>query len=112
MKVTALIFASYILMLTMQPVFTVIASAYNVQTEECCGDSCCKHSQQDNKPAKPEQNGMCNPFQSCAACCGYYISESTFNPIIVQQVNSLQTMLSVNFNSEFSKNCFHPPEII
>ncbi len=112
MKLTALIIATYISLLTVQPAFTAITSVFSVQSEENCGDNCCKHEQQDNTPTKQEQNGMCNPFQSCSICFGYYISEPTFQLISIQQVKVLRAIVKDKFTSGFCSDCFHPPEII
>ena len=112
MKLTAFIFATYISLLTVQPVLTVFASAFNDQTEERCGDNCCKHEQRDNKPAKQESNGMCNPFQACTYCCGCYISEPTFKAITIQQIIVRSQAVTNNFTSDFCADCFHPPEIV
>ena len=112
MKLTALIIATYISLLTVLPVVTAITSVCNMQTEECCGDDCCKPEQQDNKPTKQDQSGMCNPFQACTYCCGCYISEPTFQVVTVQQINILYPLVTDNFTTDFCSDCFHPPEIV
>ena len=111
MKFSAFILATYISLLTVQPVITVIASALNMQTEECCGDECCNHEQQD-KPGKQDQTGTCNPFQACAYCFGCYISEPIFQVVAIQQIEFLHPSIKDNFTSGFSSDCFHPPEIV
>lgn len=108
MKRFSFIFATYILLLTVQPVVAVAVVFFNVQTEECCSGECCKH-EPEGKPAK--QESMCNPFQACAYCCGYFISQPAYQVVIVQQANVLRSNIEINFASDFVANCFHPPEL-
>lgn len=112
MKLIAFIIATYISLLTIQPVLSVLASVSNSEMIECCSKNICKNEQPQKKNNKSEPHKQCNPFQVCASCCGYIVAEFTIEKVIFNEVNSKQTKYIENKNSIFISNFFQPPEII
>jgi len=112
MKVTALIIATYISLLTAQPMLSVIAAMKNNEPVECCSNKTCENEQPQKKNNKSEQHTQCNPFQVCSLCCGYFVSEFTFKNIVFNKLKYKQTKYIENKKSAFFASYFHPPEII
>ncbi len=111
MKISSLLLAIYICLLTVQPVAARVYDSLNQQSET---HACCKHkTSPDNKRNMNNccDNGVCNPFGMCTCCF-------VFNPVqtILEFKNSVyaKTFTSEpenNLVSFFTSDCFHPPEI-
>lgn len=112
MKVTALIIATYIFFLTVQPVLPVLAAVQNNVTVECCSSKACANEQPQKKNNKSEQHRPCNPFQVCSLCCGYLVYELTTKSILFNELQSAKIKYIENKKAVFSASFFHPPEII
>ena len=121
MKFISFILATYICFLTVQPAVTAFYSTLTQQTVETCGDNCCSHKQADSKQ-KPDTdkqdpnnccpNGICNPFEQCACCIGVTVGQPTYKLIATVLINEFTFPTSVNITSNYSADCFHPPEIV
>lgn len=117
MKFLAAILATFISVLTVQPVIQLFAGSD--ANEEICCESCCssdKSCAQDSDSQKQDANeccpdGLCNPFQVCAYCCGGIVS----GPFLALVTSSVK----INYNQPtknnlvlgFRSNCYHPPEV-
>ena len=113
MKLTAFILATYISLLTVQPVAELIYSSLT-NHKETCEMACCKHKQANN--TKQDANnccdkGVCNPFGMCNCCFVYNQTQTTIEYNNFAQTNKLNTTVENNFVSSFMSDCFHPPEI-
>ncbi len=113
MKLTALMLATYISLLTIQPVAEQLYSSLT-NHKEVCTMACCKHKQAMNNKQFPNNccnKGICNPFGMCNCCFVYNQKETTiaYNNFI--QTNKLIAAAENNFVSSFMSDCFHPPEI-
>jgi len=113
MKHLSFILATYICLLTVQPVVTRVYASFNKQTESC-GHDCCKHKPiSENKHHSNNccDDGVCNPFGICN-CCFVFNSvqvavQFNTNSVMHKLVSSEEN----NLVSSFSSDCFHPPEI-
>lgn len=112
MKLIAFIIATYISLLTVQPVLSVLTALTNNEMIECCGKNICDKEEPQKKNNKSEQQKQCNPFQACSLCCGYLVSEFTIENIIFKELKFKQTKYIENKNSDFFSSHFQPPEII
>ena len=112
MKFIAFIIATYISLLTAQPVLSALASMSNNEMVECCSKNPCDNEQPQKKNNKSEQHKQCNPFQVCSLCCGYLVSEFTIETILFNELKLKQTKYIENKNSDFLSSYFQPPEII
>ncbi len=77
MKVFGLIFAFYILFLSVKPCLKVITNLAGTKTQTCCGSSCepIENKQPDTDKQSDENEGSnnpaCNPFQICKNCIAF-----------------------------------------
>src|SRR5688572_20603612 len=94
MKLTALILATYICLLSVQSAVTQIYSALTKQPQKICGHKCCKHDagkqngEQESNTCYP--NGTCNPFEHfkhCSCCFGYNLYQQAFDFIALMVSN-------------------------
>lgn len=75
MKIFGIIFAFYILFLSVQPGLNDITNLTSTKTETCCGGSC--EPIEKEQPAKQSEKkdgndkSACNPFQICKACIAF-----------------------------------------
>lgn len=112
MKLITFIIATYISLLTIQPVLSALTSMSNNEMIECCSKNICDNTQPQEKNNKSEQQKQCNPFQSCSLCCGYIVSEFTIENIIFKELEFKQINYIENKDSDFLSSYFQPPEII
>jgi hypothetical protein len=112
MKLIAFIIATYISLLTAQPVLSAVSSMSNNEMSECCGKNMCNNEQPQKKNNKSEQHKQCNPFQVCASCCGYIVTELSIEKVIFTEFINGKTGYIENKNSAFFSSYFQPPEII
>jgi hypothetical protein len=113
MKVTTFILATYISLLTVQPVEELI---YALLTNymETSNMTCCENKQLNNTKQDPNSccgNGVCNPFGMCSCCFFYKHTQTTIQYYNLTQINKLNTAVEKNLVSSFISDCFHPPEI-
>ena len=113
MKIIAFILATYISLLTVQPVAEQIYASFT-HKEKVCTMACCKNKHaRDNKEDANNccNKGVCNPFGMCNCCFIYNQPQTTiaFNNVALS--NKLVPSTENNFISTFLSDCFHPPEI-
>ena len=113
MKLTAFILASYILLLTVQPVAVQVYLSVTHHTQTC-HMACCKHKQGEN--TKHDANnccdkGICNPFGMCNCCFVYNESATTVGYDKLAINNKFIAKDDNNLVSSYLSDCFHPPEI-
>ena len=113
MKFIAFILATYISLLTVQPVAEqVYASLGNKR--QACTMACCKHK--ETKKTKKECNnccdkGVCNPFGMYNCCFVYNPTQTMMSYAKFTEKNKFIPATENNFVSSFLSDCFHPPEI-
>ena len=112
MKLIAFIIATYISLLTVQPVLSAVSSMSNSEMTECCSNSTCGNEQHQKKNNTSEQHKQCNPFQVCSSCYGYIVAEFTIENMIFHDFEYKQTKYIENKNSDFFSSYFQPPETI
>lgn len=117
MKLLALILATLISSLTIEPTVQLLGGSDNF--EETCSNNCFESDDscsQDTDSQKQDPSdccpgGICNPFQVCACCCGGIIGR----PSLALVISSIKT----NHNKPSQNNpvlgfrfdCYHPPEV-
>lgn len=110
MKHLAVILATYISLLTFQPVINKMIVLVQKSTEHC-GTSCCSKGQKEkNTPTDNCDRNNCNPCQPCGNCCGYYYTDNSFHLIKILVTISYKHVVNEVAISNFSNDCFHPPE--
>lgn len=110
MRHLAFILATYISLLAFQPVITNMISLVKQSTEHC-GTNCCNKAQkEENAPKNNCDQNNCNPCQACGNCCCYYYTESSFSIIKIPATISYNHVVNEAAISNFSNDCFHPPE--
>lgn len=112
MKHLAFILATYISLLTFQPVITKMVVVLNQCTEHCGTNCCDKAKNEENTPKNNCDQNNCNPCQACGNCGYYYYSESSFEMTKNLVTESINPMVNEKAHSDFCSDCFHPPETV
>jgi hypothetical protein len=115
MKFIAIIFVTYISVLTIQPLATTFYSYMTEQEcESFCDDTCCKDEQASDKQDENNccPNGVCNPFEQCNCCVGVTISHNCFQPIEMMLYTNFIQPIATDINSNYSADCFRPPKTV
>jgi len=102
MKLTPLILAIFVSLLTFEPVITEVM--FNLS--DTCMD-CSKGSKSDY-----EKHKTCNPFKTCGTCFGW-INAKTFSAIIKVNIPIDFTAIKrESLISQYYTSLFNPPEIL
>lgn len=113
MKVTALIIAIYIFLLTIQPLLSVFIDIKNCEAVECCSNKSYKNEQPQKKNNKSEQHKQCNPFQVCGSCVIYSLTTQPLFASIKSEISTKQNFTyQFVFSSQFASDIWQPPKIV
>ena len=114
MRITAILFASYISFLTVQPMVSPV-QACEKKTEVKSTHRCCEKNQasgcEKQEPGKCPSSGICNPFGQCTCCLAapepsfFEFSKSTLGV-------DFTVLTSANLISTYMADCFRPPEVV
>jgi len=114
MHITALVLASYIAFLTVQPMISPV-QVCEKKAEQKSSHSCCEKNQangcEKQEPGKCPSSGICNPFGQCT-CCLATPEPSCFVFTKSTPVVDLVVLTSANLLSKYQADCFHPPEVV
>ncbi|MBS1742799.1 MAG: hypothetical protein JST81_07140 [Bacteroidetes bacterium] len=114
MRIAAIIIASFILLMPVQPAIAMLcAKGQQEEGMKCCKKkkSCCKEKadQQKNKEGKSCDSKNC-PMEFCYGCC-YIATQSFFiENVIVHLKSEILPLIDEDNVTGFSKDSFHPPE--
>src|SRR4051794_22347876 len=112
MKITAGILASFMILLSTQPMLNFGKGSVS---ESCMKTmSCCKKKSSCKKPKQQDSdNGckdMCNPFMPCGLCC-YVVAERESLPSILLLKCIRAGRKPVIFISQYQSEFWHPPNV-
>lgn len=112
MKIKTLILATYILLLTLQPMFSVFTIVSNNETEACCSNSLIKKDQSGKKNNKSEKQKQCNPFKVCSSCVIYLFTSQPFFALSKTEISTKQNFIYQSvFTGQFEPYFWQPPKI-
>ncbi len=111
MKSISLILATFICLLTVEPVAIQIYSSVT-HKKDTCTMACCKRMM-DKKHTKNNccTNGICNPFGMCNCCFVYSASEMNITFGNTFSNSKIERKEENNVVSSYLSDCFHPPEL-
>lgn len=120
MKFLSFILAFNIFFQTVQPAANLFYSESTELTAENCGDDCCSKekttaTKKSDTKRKSSDNccshGACSPFERCACCTSLAIIPQTYKPFAPVRSNDFVFPTPVIIHSNYSAECFRPPEI-
>jgi hypothetical protein len=111
MRIGALLLASYIGFLTVQPLVSPVQACEKKMAPKS-SHSCCEEKRQDKQePGKCPASGICNPFGQCT-CCLAAPEPSFFEFDKSTPFVDFNDLTSANLLSTYQADCFHPPEVV
>ncbi len=118
MKRLATILATFIIALTVQPTVQLMGCA--TEQGEVCSDNYCECDNgcsQNSDTKKTDANGccsdgVCNPFQVCAYCCGGIVNKPSMTLVTSFIKVSFNMSTKNNLVLGFRSDCYRPPEIV
>lgn len=110
MRVAAFILASWIFFLMALPALTKFYSLS--RTESYCDIQCCNSSDNEPDPNGCTPTANCNPVESCTCCVALVIEKPSFNFVMNILPVHFVPMVNSKVISNYSAECFHPPEIV
>lgn len=112
MRFITTILIIYISLLTISPAVCGIYAVLD-QTDQCCTNTkkCSESSKDNNK--KSQNNSPCTPCCFMQNCNCYFtdVSQFIFQSNITARTKKIQSK-NVNIVSNYSSDCWHPPEMI
>jgi hypothetical protein len=111
MKLTAIILATYMALLTVQPVVMQVVAGFGQHTHMHCAKKCCQHPLNANNPDNCCTNGICNTFQLCGCCFGLHTNRQVFNFNIAPKANTWLADGTDKLIAGFYPDNFQPPEM-
>jgi hypothetical protein len=111
MKVLAVILATYMALLTIQPVVQQISFGPMHQMHKGCCHKCCHQTTNEESNTCCPTNA-CNPFQLCGCCFGFNTNTQTFNFNINPDAIGWLTAGHSKLISGYYPDNFQPPEMI
>lgn len=115
MKVAGVIFAFYILFLSIQPGLKAIAGMTSQNTETCCGGSCepieKKEPEKQSDKKDNTENDVCNPFQFCKYCIGFNTALAFQAPTPITSFAKLHAEGNEKVPPQIALDFWQPPKI-
>jgi hypothetical protein len=111
MKFIAVILATYMALLTVQPLAVRVAAGLSQHAHTHCGMKCCEHPVNGNNPDNCCTNGTCNALQLCGCCFMLHTRRQIFNFNMVPKTNSWLARYAGKLRTGFYPDNFQPPEM-